>query len=406
MAANPVQAVLDANRFVRNRETAPGGRNKDFFAGHDAAFRTHRDQLKKQVNAIKGVLANDAFGGVGYAKVELQRAALAKSHRPVVSIFPDSRTPVVGSAGVGSLIVEVTPDRLAAVEATVNKAEDVPRMTENRKTGKLEARPSRSRSEVGAIRQVDLWNASDRRKFSTQEAVAWLSDSQTGGGYFVELFSLPESHARLEAMPLRHRRLYRSFEDGLRGLGSGIRVEPLEEVASPHAILFVRLEQSDDPPYVQIVPGGGRRLRVKTPPVDLRVEKHDALLRFLDDHPLVRSTILAPKVIRAHGAEPPLGRTFSLPLRGAGPYPIVGIIDGGINEVLSPWVVETIGLLADEDRDETHGTFIGGLLVAGDAANPGCGVEPSGCDIVDIDVFPVEGSFSQYYPKGGYRLFR
>jgi len=52
MAENPVQAILAADRFVRSREVIAGGGNKDFFEGRDAAFRTHRDELSKQVSAM------------------------------------------------------------------------------------------------------------------------------------------------------------------------------------------------------------------------------------------------------------------------------------------------------------------------------------------------------------------
>ncbi len=400
MPDNPVQAVLDADRFVRSREVPGGGRNKDFFEGHDAAFRSHREELSKQVSAMRSQLANDAFGGLAFAKVDLQRAALAKSHRPLQSVFSPGRTPVVGSAGVGSLIVEVTPEALDEVSAAVQRAEDVPRVVENARTGKAEPRPSRARSEVGAISHVELWSPTDRRGFSAREAVDWLADSQTGGGYLVEVFGLPDGHAQLEAMPARRRRLFRSFEEGLRELGAGVRAEPLEDGAVALPVLFVKLEQGGEPPHVQLVPAGIRKASERRMPTDTRLERHNALLRFLDNHPLVRSVQLPPKVVRAASSVATIGQRLQVPVRGSGDYPRVGVVDGGVSDVLAPWVVGRYGLLADEDKNEGHGTFIGGLLIGAGSANGHCVLEPDGCEIVDIDLHPVDASFGQYYPKG------
>lgn len=68
MADNSVQTVVDADRFVRSRELAGGGGSKDFFEGHNAAFRAHRDELSKQVIAMRSQLSQDQFGGVAFAK--------------------------------------------------------------------------------------------------------------------------------------------------------------------------------------------------------------------------------------------------------------------------------------------------------------------------------------------------
>ncbi len=400
MAENPVQAILAADRFVRSREVIAGGGNKDFFEGRDAAFRTHRDELSKQVSAMQNQLTQDQFGGTSFAKIDLQRSALAKSHRPIQSVFPPKRTPVVGGAGVGSLIVEVTPEALAEVEAAVNGAEISPRVVQNSKTGNAEPRPSRARSEVGAISQVKLWSPSDRRTFSVIEAVDWLSDPQTGGGYIVEPFWLPKGHAELESMPERRRKLFRSFEQGLREMGQGLRAEPLEDGAGPLPVLFIRLEESGEAAYVQLVPGRLRRASQRRTAPNLQLEQHQRLLHFLDRHPLVRAIRLPPKVVTSTAKAVTIGGPLRMPERGAGPVPRVGVIDGGVSDFLSKWIVHRYGFLADQDRNEAHGTFIGGLLVGGASANRHCELEPDGCEIVDIDLHPIEASFANYFPNG------
>ena len=67
-------------------------------------------------------------------------------------------------------------------------------------------------------------------------------------------------------------------------------------------------------------------------------------------------------------------------------------------------MIDRWDILADEDTDLAHGTFIGGLAAMGRALN---GVEscpePDGAELVDIAVFPNErkaGAFASYYPEG------
>jgi hypothetical protein len=82
----------------------------------------------------------------------------------------------------------------------------------------------------------------------------------------------------------------------------------------------------------------------------------------------------------------------------------MGIIDGGISAALSDWVIDRWDILADEDLDLAHGTFIGGLAAVGAALN---GVETcpehDGAELVDVAVFPSDrrtGAFASYYPEG------
>jgi hypothetical protein len=82
----------------------------------------------------------------------------------------------------------------------------------------------------------------------------------------------------------------------------------------------------------------------------------------------------------------------------------MGVIDGGIGEALSDWVIDRWDVLADEDIDLAHGTFIGGLAAVGGALN-GAEICPEldGAELVDLAVFPNEhkaGAFASYYPDG------
>ena len=108
------------------------------------------------------------------------------------------------------------------------------------------------------------------------------------------------------------------------------------------------------------------------------------------------------------------GRTrpdsLTIPTRNsARTYPRMGVIDGGMSPALSDWVIDRWDLLDAADTDHAHGTFIGGLAVAGGALN-GAEVcaEPEGAEIVDIAVYPNDQNstaFASYYPDGVAQFF-
>jgi hypothetical protein len=403
MPNNPVQVVLNSDNFIAARETNPGGGSKDFFAERDSEFLEHKERLRKQIDAVQSTLGQSAYGGIGYAKVTLQRSALAKSHRPTQALFTPARTRIVGSEGIGQLLIEVTPEGLQAVGATVQDAEERTRKVFNEKLGREVYRPSRRRSEVGAIEQVELWGPADKRRFSAEVAVQWLSDLRTGSAYRVYLFDFPPPRSDWDALDSRKRALFQSFINGLEAFGEGLGVELLEALGNSHIVVNVRLARSAEPAFVQLWEPPHRKIRRRFVPVDPSVTRHERLLQFLDHHPLVRAIELPPRLHRSRrtdrNASP---EVLQLPVPGQGNYPVVGVIDGGISEHLNEWVISRWGLLADEDRDENHGTLIGGILVAGKSMNPsGAVMEPDGCKLIDIDIFPRDDrGFSQYYPNG------
>ncbi len=189
--ASPIQIVLNPENYEEAREAGGGGGRKDFFAHRDAEFVAHRNALLGQLDTISGVLSAQSQGDVGYVKVILRREAWAKSHRPVASLFRDNRTPVVGGGDLGVMIVEARPDALRQVAAEIARAETYTEMRFNEQKQKDEPNPSARKSETGAIDRIELYGPADRRSFSVEEAVAWLSNPMTGSGYQVELFDSP-----------------------------------------------------------------------------------------------------------------------------------------------------------------------------------------------------------------------
>lgn len=406
--ASPIQIVLNPENYEEAREAGGGGGRKDFFAHRDAEFRTHRDALIGQIETISGVLSAQSQGDVGYVKVILRREAWAKSHRPVQSLFRSDRTPVVGGGDLGVMLIEARPSTIRQVAAEIAKAETHTEMRFNEYKQKEEPHPTSRKSETGAIDRIEIYSAADRRSFSVEEAVAWLANPMTGSSYQVELFESPPPRSEWDRLDTGHRRLIESLIEGFNALGQGLAVERLSFHRDKQAVLAVRLDQSADQPILRLNDTSATERRRELADFSPDIERHTKLLHFLEKHPLVRRIELPGIVVRSATAE---GATRARPTDLAVPardtrrtHPRLGIIDGGISDALSDWVIDRWDILANEDADLSHGTFIGGLAAVGGALNgPETCPEPDGAELVDVAVFPNErkaGAFASYYPEG------
>lgn len=409
MPIAPVQVVLNATNFQVDREK-PGGRGpgSDAFENNDEAFIAHRDAIRQQLENVAQALEREPQIRVGFGKATLRRSMWAKSHRPTTALFRPERTPIVGGADLGQLIFELTPESARQVARDVARAEDRVSTRVDRRTNREENAPSRLRSETGALESISLWQASDRRRFSLDQALSWLTDPRSGGGYLVELFERPVSESDLDLLNPAKRSLHRSFRVGLTELGLGVVARYIAASPRGRSWILIRIEQSSAPPLVQLEVKDTGRLRTprEAHAPDLSRERHEKLLGFLDQHPLVRRIRLQPRPRRSESTSLTPGATPHALVQPAGEqtYPKVGVIDGGLAAPLASWVRTRWDVLAETHLDLEHGTFIGGLLVAGRSLNPhSIPAEPDGCELVDVALLPAENqpdAFSQYYPNG------
>lgn len=405
--AGPIQVVLNAANFHVDREKPPGGGpGTDFFEDDDDAFIHHRKAMQTQLEAVARQLERDQRTQMGFGKVTLRRSMWAKSHRPTTALFRPDRTPLVGGADIGQLLVELTPETVRQVAVEVGTAEDHVRVRKNPKTNEEEKIPSRRRSETGAIESVTLWQSQDRRRFTTEQALSWFRDPRSGGAYLIELFERPPPESQWDTLTSARRELFRSFRAGLLGIGPGLVAEARTFGPSGRSWLLIKLDQSSAPPLVQLDVSEAAHVRAHAVVErDFGVERHEALLRFLDHHALVRRIRLQPRPRRSQTTSTQHGSSAQLPIPAVGQsYPKVGVIDGGLGRPLSPWVKSQWTVLADAHLDPEHGTFIGGLLVAGRSLNAQPLIaEADGCELADLALLPAEhqpGAFAQYYPNG------
>jgi hypothetical protein len=391
MPNNPVQIVLNTRDFFMVPDRKPRGPAKDFFEDRDKQFVEHRQKLLEQVDGIKSSFQRSGATS-GILKVKMRREAWAKSHRPNRALFPPNKRPCVAVSGVGELFYLVSAEDLPDLETEITKAEDATRWLKSKKSEVEYAAPSVQRSDVGAVETIELPTPADKRKFSVDRAIAWLSDPRTSGTYLVEVFSLPPTATKRGAAGYYQHilgEIQNVIAEG--GLVAETFVLDIGTVSADTTanVFGIKLVLSD------------ARGAFNDQPRD-----HEKLLSVLESHPYVRRILLPPIVVAARlnksagkvaGCAPPPAPN------AACNYPKIGVVDGGIAPLLNSWLLGSHGVVAVGDQNLDHGTFIGGLLVAAQQLN-GTQVcaEEDGCRLFDIGVFPdptKPAAFANYYPR-------
>jgi len=376
MPSNPIQVVLNSQNYVQRVDVQPGGGNKDFYEGRDAAFTSHRAKISSQISALTALKFSEEMP-LQYAHVELQDVAWAKSHRPIKALFQTGKIRAVGGNELGTLIVEVTAKDAALLAEKVLTAEDSPKRELNKKTEELEEKPSRLRSEVGAVREVRPYGAQDRRKFTIEGAIGWLSDPRTGGSYYVETFISIDVEPTSERQQLEAKML-QSFQQGIRSLKLPLDLTSARTDWTPGAIFVIKI--LDDIKNREI---------------------HTRLIDYLDNHPVVRSVLLPP-VLQSAKVDAREGDLVDLsPPDPEISYPVVGIIDTGVApvDVLNPWQAGSIDFFNNPDQNYGHGTFIAGLLSGGASMNAGSAFNEFPCKYFDLGLHPTS-NYESYFPRG------
>ncbi len=391
MPNNPVQVILNTRDYFVSPEPGRVGPSKDFFQDRDQDFVDHRDKLSRQVQSIASVFQQSGLDA-GIVKVNLRREAWAKSHRPNRALFPPEKRPCIGVSSIGELYYHVTRDDINEVQSEIQTAESQT-VRKTSKKGKIYVAPSDQRSEVGAIDAIEIPTASDKRHFSLDEAILWLSDSRTSGAYFVEFFAPPPTF------------LPELVSDYIQRVTNGIVTMARENhvLVETFGIDVEGLKNRRPSVVVAMRPTANDSTSIREE--DVR-EIHGRLLSLLDSHPYVRR-ILLPPIIEATRiqTETTTSQGTPVPQKDLGyTYPKVGVIDGGISDHLSSWKLGEHSIIAPEHLKRDHGSFIGGLLVGARLLN-GEAVcnEPDGCELFDVGILPdsdQSAAFKGYYPKG------
>lgn len=379
MANNPVQIVLNSQHYVQHVEVNPGGSNTDFYAGQDQAFISHRAEIASAIAGLKSQFTSGET--VVYAHVELQENAWAKSHRPNRALFPLNKIRSMSGAELGTIVVELKTSDLVKLHEKVLSAEDNTNWVLDPERSKSVAKPSRIRSEVGAIKKLRAYDRADRRKFSVEQAAEWLADPRTGKAYYVESFG-PTSSALSPSMARAIElasNLVRDFEAGLKFLELPLEVTRVREDWAANSFFVVRINDR----------------------ANSALEDHARLINYIDSHPAVRAVLLPPILQTAkmsdEGAE-----LASFPSANVSDeYPVVGIIDTGVCQLtcLAPWRSGEVDFIDESVQDNSHGTFIAGLISGGRHLNKGEEFGERDCKYYDLGLHPTS-NYEFYYPRG------
>jgi Subtilase family len=391
MPNNPLQFVVNGEAFIQAPEPGRKGPEKDFFEDRDADFAAHKGELLAAIDNIDQSITRADHGPATYVCVVLREAALAKSYRPNTALLTPDRYPCVGAGAIGELFFFLPQVHIGELKARVTRAEDTVLIATSSRTGEPYRTTTRLRSEVGAIRTIEIVPAADKRLFSAAAAVQSLLEPNTFPGYPVELFEIPPLHEIATDRSGRHE-LFASLFKLLLGLGPGARSYLLPAVGRTPMLEVQLTRSSDAPALVDLsqLAVTSAETPASAPDVDPNVERHDAALSRIAAHPLVRR--IDPPLQLALGEEGrrPQPQPFPLPSRVAGnTYPRIGVIDSGIADPLGPWTLGRFDHLTPAQIDTIHGTNVAALLVAGQAANgPVIAPEPDGCDLYDLALYP------------------
>jgi hypothetical protein len=399
--------VQNGEAFIQAPDPGRKGEEKDFFEDRDAAFVAHRTALFAMLDVIEQSIGRATYGPATYVRVVLREAALAKSYRPNSALLTPDRFPCVGAGAIGELFFFLPVINVSVLRTRINRAEANVGIATSR-TGRRYRTTSRLRSEVGALERIEIVAPAGKRTFAATAGLQSLLGPTAFPGYLIELFEVPALDT-IASDRWGRRELFNSLFRTLLNLGNGARSLLLPAVGRT-PILELQLTRSAATAALvdlsQIEATAAEEMAA-VPEVDPNVERHEAALLRLAEHPLVRR--IDPPVQLTLDAEAGTAsaapRAFGLPSRATERrYPRIGVIDSGIGSSLSGWTLGRFDHLQATDVDPEHGTRVATLMLAGQAANgPSIAPEPDGCELYDLALSP-RTPFNYVY-KGGFSDF-
>lgn len=397
----PIQVVTNATEYVEVEPKHPGGTHKDYYAGRDEMFRLHRTRFTEQLDLFSSIQRESPYTRIAYAKVVLEMQAIAKSNHPTEKLITTANEcMVVGGGKRNEMLVRFSPSSAEKIKKTVlEKAEDTPKRVLNEKTGKMEAKPSAWRSEVGAIKELKAYGTEDRCSFCAKDVVKHIHEYE-GGYLYVELFETPQTINMLETDDVKEtNKMFCSFENGLREI-EGVRAYHSSLRTAKRCYLIYMTNEKD---AVVKLNEGIITSEAKDEDISENVEDYERLLGFVSNHPVVKKITIAPVLQSVLSPLSSYDGTEDVKIPSPGNLdnmPLIGVADSGIAKVLESWVAGRVDTINPKDKDYTHGTFISGLYITGRTLNQDIIKERDGNRLVDICVMPKKTEINRIYPRG------
>lgn len=397
----PIQVVTNAPEFVENEVKHPGGNHKDYYAGRDDVFISHRAQFAEQLDLFSSAQRENPYTKIAYAKVVLETKAIAKSNHPTEKLLTSANEcMVVGGGKRGEMLVRFSPSSAEKIKTGVlENAEDTPKLVRNEKTGQIEPKPSAWRSEVGAIKELRSIEASDRCGFSAEELVEHIREHE-GGYLYVELFETPKTYNALDTDDVvETKKMFRSFVEGLRAI-EGVRAYHSSLRTAKRSYVVYMTNEKD---AVVKLNEGIVTSDAKEEGISVNVADYERLLDFVANHPVVKRISIAPALQSVLGPSFRIDGTEKAqipPPENLDDMPLIGVADSGVAAVLEDWVAGRVDNIHPKYKDEYHGTFISGMYITGKVLNHDIVKERDGNRLVDICILPAKAYTAKVYPRG------
>jgi serine protease AprX len=331
----PIKIVLPHPEDYQ-RDIAGGGPRTIFDPPVTEEIRnTLSEQVKEVAEYFEESFTTESLPAV--ARVVLKKKALAKSHRPS-GLLNQAMCPIIGVEDLGELLISVRPSKLKNLEKII-------------RTGSGQ----NHEANISTIERIEPFKSEDALSSFSQ---TWMHELlQVTKKLKFRLFQ----HQNLED----NSALEREFLIRVKYLGLPA---PIRMVYGHNSIVY-KIEEAD-------------------------FEDAQELSRFIGTQsvgpfPHYRAVRTEAVVLRR------ANNNDLLPPNPNETYPLVGIIDSGVNphdSLLAPWVEYQESYVPQHLRDYTHGSFVAGLIVGGHRLNHQDSRFPkTQAKIVDVIALPKAG---------------
>ncbi|MES3269512.1 hypothetical protein [Klebsiella aerogenes] len=346
--------IKNSKKYIYSPEVIPGGDNKDFFHGDDAAFARHKTKLILKTSLISQQIQERKNKKFATIKVSLKEDAIAKSHRPTSAVF-NYKYPVIGGGDIGEIYVQVNEKSLPSLVERISQAKVQSEIKFN-KNGEIVPKVGKLRSEVSAIENIELYTGNDKSIMSDIEFAQELLKNKRE--IIVELFTARKNETLSDG---EISLIYKNLVDELKS-----RFPTIEFVTESRFF-------SDN--IITLFPKNNSNTDV--------IE----LLRELKINPIVRKYYLSPIFTVAKKNIDIEKKLTTFPKKLANQsYPKVILIDKGIrSSILSTWVNDKSDALGSEIIEDYHADEMASILIGSKHLNSNYDyLEEDGCEIYDI----------------------
>lgn len=302
--------------------------------GKTVFFETFTDKLRDDISNQCNILKNEfnikssKYKEVPViGKVIMKDKAIAKSHKPN-ELFSNNTCPMVGMGKLNEIYIKVT-------ESGLQKLQEEIKITKAKK----------KMAEMTKIEKIELYSSKDSIKINLSNIQEPLK---------IKLFDYRNEE--------ENQKNVKSFLEVVHELGLENDIEKLEA----YKTMQIYLLKCKDINKIQIL---SEYQGIKSIDIFQKYSVTNPKLKDIDD----------------------MNLKFPKPVEGK-EYPIIGLIDSGIseeNQIINPWIYKREELVPKEYQNNSHATFIAGVMLFGNSLNFDTdGVQEPGFKILDVAAIP------------------